>query len=103
MNKLLEKINRDLKGLPLPPSSTPLRDVLRLVTDFTRAVERQGEGEPGSNGLLQQIRLPQEEFRVAIRKTAPCFIPQFSKGHTGDISVDGNTVGPLFHDLSQKL
>jgi len=45
-------------------------------------VERQGEGVPGSDGLLQQIRLPQEEFRVAIRRTAPCFIPQFNNGQT---------------------
>ena len=103
LKKLLEKINEDLERLPSPPSSAPLRDVLRLVTEFTRAVERQGEGIPGRDGLLQQIRLPQEEFRVAIRKTAPCFIPRFSKRHTGAGFTDGNTVGPQlypqFHDL----
>ena len=66
-------------------------------------MERQGEGVPGRDGLLQQIRLPQGEFRVAIRKTAPCFIPQFSNRHTGEGSVDENTVGPLFHNLSQNL
>jgi hypothetical protein len=48
------------------------------------------------------MRLPQEEFRVAIRKTAPCFIPQFSKRHTGEELVDENTVGSLFRDLQPK-
>jgi hypothetical protein len=42
-------------------------------------VEKQGEGEPGRDGLLQQIRPWQEEFRGAIRETAPCFVPQFRK------------------------
>ena len=103
MNKRLEKINRDLEDLPPPPSSAPLKDVLRLVTDFTGAVKRQGEGIPGRDGLLQQMRPPQEGFRVAIRKTAPCFVPQFSKRHSGEGPVDGNAVGPLFHDVSRKL
>lgn len=79
LNKLLEKANRDLEDLPPPPSSAPLREVLRLITDFARAVEKQGEGEPGRDGLLQQIRRPQDDFRVAIRKTAPCFVPRFSE------------------------
>lgn len=42
-------------------------------------MEKQGEGEPGRDGLLQQIRPWQEEFRGAIRKTAPCFVPRFRK------------------------
>lgn len=68
------------------------------MTDFTRDVERQGEGIPGREGLLQQMRLPQEEFRVAIRTTAPCFIPQFNRGHrhTDEESVDDDAVSPLF-------
>jgi hypothetical protein len=40
-------------------------------------VERQGEGIPGRDGLLHQIKQPQENFRVAIRRTAPCFVPQY--------------------------
>jgi hypothetical protein len=39
--------------------------------------ERQGEGIPGRDGLLHQIKQPQDNFRVAIRKTAPYFVPQF--------------------------
>ena len=79
LNKLLEKTKRDLDDLPPPPSSTPLSEVLRLITDFTREVERQGEGIPGRDSLLHQVKQPQDEFRIAIRKTAPCFVPRFRK------------------------
>ncbi|KAI0250045.1 P-loop containing nucleoside triphosphate hydrolase protein [Lactifluus subvellereus] len=77
LSRLLEKTNQELKDLPPPPSSAPMSEILRLITEFTRAVEKQGEGEPGRDGLLQQIRPWQEKFRVAIRKTAPCFVPRF--------------------------
>jgi hypothetical protein len=77
LDRHLEKINQDLNALPGPPSSAPLSEVLRLITDFTREVERQGEGIPGRNGLLHQIKQPQDNFRVAVRRTAPCFVPQY--------------------------
>jgi hypothetical protein len=67
----------EIRDLPLPPSSEPLREILRLITDLTRAVEKQVEGVPGREGLLQRIRPQQEEFRTAIRTTAPCFVPKF--------------------------
>lgn len=77
--KHLEKINQDLKALPGPPTSTPLSEVLRLIADFTREVERQGEGIPGRDGLLHQIKQPQDNFRVVVRGTAPCFVPQYRR------------------------
>jgi hypothetical protein len=40
-------------------------------------VERQGVGIPGRDGLLHQIKQPQDNFRVAVRGTAPCFVPQY--------------------------
>jgi hypothetical protein len=77
LNKLIERTNIELHELPSPPSSEPLREILRLITDLTRAVEKQVKGVPGSEGLLQQIRPQQEEFRTAIRTTAPCFVPKY--------------------------
>jgi hypothetical protein len=77
LKKLLEKIKRDLEDLPPPPSSAPLSEVLRLITDFTKEVGKQGEGIPGYDGLLHQVKQPQDEFRIAIRRTAPCFVPRF--------------------------
>ena len=50
---------------------------MQLITDFTREVERQGEGIPGRDGLLHQIKQPQNDFRVAVRRTAPYFVPQY--------------------------
>ena len=40
-------------------------------------MERQGEGIPGRDGLLHQIKQPQDGFRIAVRRTAPCFVPQY--------------------------
>jgi hypothetical protein len=77
LKKLIERTNIELHDLPSPPSSEPLREILRLITDLTRAVEKQVKGVPGSDGLLQQIRPQQEEFRTAIRTTAPCFVPKY--------------------------
>ena len=54
-----------------------MSEVLRLITKFTREVERQGEGIPGYDGLLHQVKQPQDDFRIAIRRTAPCFVPKF--------------------------
>lgn len=77
LNKLIERTNTDLRDLPPPPSSEPLREILRLITDFSRAVEKQVGGVPGREGLLQRIRPQQEVFRTAIRTTAPCFVPKY--------------------------
>lgn len=83
LNKLIERTNTELHELPSPPSSEPLREILRLITDLTRAVEKQVKGVPGSGGLLQQIRPQQEEFRTAIRTTAPCFVPKYREVEEG--------------------
>jgi hypothetical protein len=48
-----------------------------MVKDFTQEVEEQVEGVPEHDGILQQIRPKQEEFRGAIRRTAPCFVPRY--------------------------
>ena len=57
--------------------------------DFTRAVEKQVEGVPGRGGLLQQIKPRQEEFRVAIRTTAPCFVPRYKGSQSQEIMFEG--------------
>ncbi|KAI9508380.1 P-loop containing nucleoside triphosphate hydrolase protein [Russula earlei] len=79
LDKLLEKTDQELHVLPSPPSSEPLKDVIRLITNFTREMEKQVEGIPENGGLLQQIRPQQEAFRTAIRTTAPCFIPKYKE------------------------
>jgi hypothetical protein len=95
LNKLIERTNTELRDLPPPPSSEPLREILRLITDFSRAVEKQVEGVPGREGLLQRIRPQQEEFRTAIRTTAPCFVPKYREAleDSGQAEV-GDSVPP---------
>jgi len=100
INKLLEKTNKELEDLPPPPSSAPMREIFRLITEFTRAVERQGEGIPGREGLLQQIRSPQDKFRVAIRKTAPCFVPQFRQKPIREEPPIEVSVAPVLYEMS---
>lgn len=87
MKELLEKINWDLGDLPPPPSCEPLSEVLRLITKFSGEVRRQGEGIPGRDGLLHQIKQPRDDFRVAIRRTAPCFVPQYRSKTSGSEEV----------------
>jgi hypothetical protein len=48
-----------------------------LISAFTRDVEKQGEGVPGHDGLMHQVKQPQDVFRVAVRRTAPFFAPTF--------------------------
>jgi hypothetical protein len=55
-----------------------------MVKNFTREVEEQVGGVPEHGGLLQEIRPKQDEFRVAIRRTAPCFVP----GYKSDTSEE---------------
>jgi hypothetical protein len=102
LSQLLEKTNRELADLPQPPSSSPMGEILRLITEFTRDVRKQGEGEPGRDGLLQQIRPWQEAFRLAIRKTAPCFVPRFKKSfvHPIEPSVPAPSAPEVFESVS---
>jgi hypothetical protein len=57
-------------------------------------MERQGEGIPGRNGLLHQIKQPQDNFRVAVRRTAPCFVPQYRR-RPATPTIEGFESGPI--------
>jgi len=59
--------------------------------DFTGAVDKQVQGVPGRNGLLQQIKPRQEEFRVAIRTTAPCFVPKYKESQPQEAMSESGT------------
>ncbi|KAI9441570.1 P-loop containing nucleoside triphosphate hydrolase protein [Lactarius indigo] len=59
LDRLLEQTRQDISRLPKPPSSEP-----SLV-----------DGVPDEHGLLQTLRGPRDEFKEAIRQTAPYFMP----------------------------
>ncbi|KAH9965456.1 P-loop containing nucleoside triphosphate hydrolase protein [Russula dissimulans] len=77
LDELFEKNAKELHDLPSPPSSEPLREIQRMIRDFSQEVAKQVEGVPERDGLLQQIKPQQEAFRLAIRETAPCFVPKY--------------------------
>ncbi|KAG6883980.1 hypothetical protein C0993_002309 [Termitomyces sp. T159_Od127] len=63
-----------LQRLPKPPSSDPRNEIANLLHIFVRDLAKHVEGVP-ENGLLQVIRPAQDDFRRAIRTTAPDFQP----------------------------
>ncbi len=65
----------DIDRLPGPPSSEPVSEILKLIGVFVRSIQRLIDGVPDENGLLQALREPRDEFKEAIRHTAPYFLP----------------------------
>ncbi|KAG6887851.1 hypothetical protein C0995_012216 [Termitomyces sp. Mi166 len=68
-----------LHNLPKPPSSDPHNEIASLLHDFVRDLVRHVDGVP-EDGLIQAIRPAQEQFRRAIRVTAPNF-QSFERRH----------------------
>ena len=71
----MHQTEEKLRALPKAPSADPVGEVLQLLGDFARDLDYRVEGTPEEDGLLQTIRPHQEAFRVAIRRTAPNFVP----------------------------
>src|SRR5437588_12965701 len=61
--------------LPKAPSSDAVGEVWHVVGEFMRKLSRRLEGTSDEGGLLQKIRPHQDDFKRAIRTTAPNFIP----------------------------
>ncbi|KAH9007584.1 P-loop containing nucleoside triphosphate hydrolase protein [Lactarius deliciosus] len=75
LDRLLDQIQMDIARLPSPPSSEPVAEILKLIGGFVRSIERLVSGTPGENELMQTLRGPQNEFKRAVRQTAPDFRP----------------------------
>ena len=71
----IQETDGKLRALPRAPSSDPIGEVLHALTSFARDLDRRVEGTPEEDGLLQTIRPHQVAFKLAIRKTAPNFVP----------------------------
>lgn len=52
-----------------------MAEILHLLGDFSRDMATHLEGTPDEDGLLQLIRPRQDQFRKAIKATAPDFRP----------------------------
>ncbi|KZT65430.1 hypothetical protein DAEQUDRAFT_676924 [Daedalea quercina L-15889] len=85
---MLRTTEGQLGELPQEPSKDPIGEVYNLISKLSDALTQYVEGTPGAGGLLQTIRPKQQEFKDAIRKTAPDFRP--SERPDGDDFAYGN-------------
>ncbi|KAH6910212.1 P-loop containing nucleoside triphosphate hydrolase protein [Coprinopsis sp. MPI-PUGE-AT-0042] len=83
LDRAIIKARAALAALPAPPSDTPINEVSQRIFNFADDLRlRLVEGVPDADGLHQAIRPAHNEFRKAIRSTAPAFRP-FEKRHAG--------------------
>ncbi|TFY61378.1 hypothetical protein EVJ58_g4548 [Rhodofomes roseus] len=82
IQEMLRMTEIQLGELPKEASKDPVGEVYNLIGKFSSALTQYVEGTPGADGLLQTIRPKQQDFKDAIRKTAPDFRP-FEQGDNG--------------------
>jgi hypothetical protein len=87
LHKLLQQIKEQLQDLPNAPSNDPVLELMHLINDFSDALYRQSDGlsqetfhDVGGECVARShqfgaMRAAQEQFRMAIRATAPQFRP----------------------------
>ncbi len=75
MERAIEKTWHQICAMPKPPSDNPVQEVSSLLSEFTRDVSTHVEGVSDEDGIIQRVRLAQEQFKLAIRRTAPAFRP----------------------------
>lgn len=75
IQEMLITTEEQLSELPNEPSKDPVSEVYNLISRLSAKLSRFLEGTPGADGLLQEIRPHQVEFKKAIRATAPDFRP----------------------------
>ncbi|KAJ7234502.1 P-loop containing nucleoside triphosphate hydrolase protein [Mycena haematopus] len=75
LENTIEKTRTTLAQLPKLPSGDPVGEIASLLHGFVGELHKILEGVPRADGLLQVIRPAQEQFRRAIRATAPDFVP----------------------------
>ena len=71
----IQETDTKLRALPKAPSNDPVGEVLHALRNFVRDLDHRVEGTPEEDGLLQTIRPHQHAFKIAIRRTAPHFVP----------------------------
>lgn len=81
---ILRKTRDEMRKLPKAPSTDPVGEVWSIVGQFSKQLFQRLEGTPDQDGILQTIRPHQEEFKRAVRGTAPRFIP-WAKGEIREL------------------
>lgn len=70
-----EACERELSTLPKPIGGEPATYMLGLVTSFVNDVEHYVRGGPAAGHLIHENRTAFANFKTAIRRTAPNFLP----------------------------
>ena len=86
VRELLSEARSLLEEMPDEPSDQPVSEVMEILHTFSRDLEREMDGVADENGLLQRILPKKEDFRKAIRMTAPNFIP-FEKSQNNQYTL----------------
>src|ERR1700761_4207985 len=86
----LANMHKCLLRLPQGPSNNPFGDVMNTLNLFTADLHRHFQGVADEEGVMQAIHPAEEEFRKAIRVTAPEFRPY----ERGDVKETADV--PLF-------
>ncbi|KAG6824354.1 hypothetical protein H0H92_007116 [Tricholoma furcatifolium] len=124
IDRSIANTRESIRNLPKPPSSDPRNEISTLLHTFVRELAKHVAGTP-TDGLLLAIRPAQDDFRRAIRATAPDFQPferiyrnkkkigsadflVSEEGHDDSIAVDddsgfSNGTIPLAFGLSAEL
>ena len=75
-SKQLESCREGLQKLPSPIEEEPATYVLNEVISFCSKFNQFVQGGSGANAkLIQEHRMAYEELKLAIRKSAPNFVP----------------------------
>ena len=88
LQEVQSKTEQSLRQLPDPPGVDAFSDLMDLFADFENEIKMLVEGEPGQDGLIQQLRKVQEEFRRQIRSSAPDFRPVITSQDDGPVTMD---------------
>ncbi|TFK33506.1 hypothetical protein BDQ12DRAFT_715805 [Crucibulum laeve] len=82
LEKSIHQARTAFNQLPKEPSKQPMNEIFNLLHTFVNDLAVHVEGIPDHDGLIQHIKPAQQKFRVAIRATAPNFMP-FEKNYAG--------------------
>ncbi|OCH91060.1 hypothetical protein OBBRIDRAFT_551710 [Obba rivulosa] len=94
VQRLLEQTREELGHLPTPPAVDPVVQLHLLLSNFSRDLSKQMEGTP-YEGLIQSFKPAQDNFRKAIRATAPDFRPTENPHPRGTALRPGQLVRPV--------
>jgi hypothetical protein len=85
--RLQNETRRELSRLPPPISTNAIGETLRLIAKFDRAVQKEVAGTTSKDGLIQKVRVHEQQFRRDLRGTAPLFIPFNSTDENARVPV----------------